>query len=151
MTKTTTKTATATKTASKAATTATALFASQLKNWPKQAGAKVTGDQISTASGLCKRTGTSKHLALAMYLRPQGATQGEVVIASGDTQVNAYSDAIKLGLAVAVPVERRDGHKVYKLELAKPKAAKQRQTRKPRVRAEKQADKPADSAATGNA
>lgn len=139
-------TKTTTKTATKTATSATALFATQLKNWPKQAGAKVTGDQITTASNLCKRAGTSKHLALAMYLRPNGATQGEVVIASGDTQVNAYSDAIKLGLAVAVPVERRDGHKVYKLELAKPKAAKP--ARKPRVRATPKADKPADAAPT---
>lgn len=90
--------------------------------WPKAAGARPNDGQLVTAAGLISRTGTAKHLALAMMLREGGATQPELIQATGDTAVNAYRDAITAGL-VAVPVTGRNGHKAYALALPVKKAA----------------------------
>jgi hypothetical protein len=120
-----TKTATVTRTI-----TATGTMADAFKNWPtKLAGAKPSGETVSMAASALKRHGTGKHLALAMYLRPSGATQPETVAACGDTNINAYYDAVRGGQFKAVTLPTRNGHKVYALALPvkaarKPRAAK---------------------------
>lgn len=126
-----TVTRTATATVAVAGTDFTKMFADKLKNWPvKFAGPKVTNDELARAASMISRHGTGKHLALAMYLRSDGATQGEVNIITGDTQVNAYRDARDTKVAVEVPIERRNGHKTYKLALPTPKAKKAASKRK---------------------
>jgi hypothetical protein len=121
----------ATKTATRTLT-ATGTMADAFKRWPtKLAGAKPSNEAVSTAASALKRHGTGKHLALAMYLRPEGATQPETVAACGDTNVNAYYDAVRGGHFKAVTLPTRNGHKVYALAL--PAKA----TRKPRKAAGK--------------
>jgi hypothetical protein len=105
--------------------TPTGNMADHLKRWQaKAAGAKPTTETINMAAtvGGLKRTGTSKHLALAMYLRATGATQPETVAGTGDTQINAYYEAVRGGQFVPVTLPARNGHKVYALALPKPKA-----------------------------
>lgn len=108
--------------------TATGTLTERMKGWqPKIMGAKPTADQVTTAAAALRRHGTGKHLALAMYLRPNGATQGEVVLACHDTNINAYYDAVRGGQFEPVTLPNRGGHKVYALVLPKAKPA-----RKPR-------------------
>lgn len=98
-------------------------FTATLKRWPKAAGNKPVDANITAANAMVKRPNTGKAMGLAMYLRPEGATQPEVVTVTGDTQVNAFSAAWRGKLAVAVDAGTRNGHKVYKLALkaSKPK------------------------------
>lgn len=126
-----TKTTTVTATATQAATPDFTKSFAVLKHWPKQAGEKVTNEQLAIAASMLKRHGTAKHLALAMYFRPQGATQIEVTIATGDTGNNVYGDAhktlnpaTKKPWAVEVPIEKRSDRKVYKLALPEKAASK---------------------------
>jgi hypothetical protein len=88
--------------------------------------AGVSAAMLTLAAGALKRHGTGKHMALAMYLSPKGATQQQVIKATGDTQVNVARDLINAGLAKGVDVARSEGgHKVYKLTLtAKPAKVK---------------------------
>ena len=105
--------------------------------WPlKLAGPKPTVDQLALAASLIKRHGTAKHLALAMYLRENGATQPEVNAATGDTGINAYTDAYKGGSMAQRAVNGRAGHKCYALALPVKRASKPR-------KAKAKADKPA--------
>jgi hypothetical protein len=98
-------------------------FTAALKRWPKASGNKPVDANVTAAAGMVKRPNTAKHMGLAMYLRPEGATQPEVITVTGDTQVNAFSAAWRGGMAVAVDAGTRNGHKVYKLAL---KASKPR-------------------------
>lgn len=113
--------------------------------WPKAAGTRPNDGQLMTAAGLISRTGTAKHLALAMMLREGGATQPELIQATGDTAVNAYRDAITAGL-VAVPVTGRNGHKAYALALPvkKAKAASKAKAKAKAAPAASEPEKPAD-------
>lgn len=96
------------------------------RNWPvKLCGPKPTLAEIETAGRDLRQHYTGKHLGLAMYLRPAGATQVEVAIATRDTQVNAYRDALLAGYGQR-NVDGRAGHKAYALALPKPKAARKR-------------------------
>ena len=126
-------TKTATKTATRAAAkviTPTGAMADHMKHWVmKLAGAKPTAETIAAAGALLKRNGTAKHLALAMYMREGGATQTETVAGTGDTQINAYYDAVRGGQLVAVTLPARNGHKVYALALPKAKPVKARKAK----------------------
>ncbi len=105
--------------------TATGTMAAAFKRWPgKLAGAKPTQVNVDATASLLKRTGTGKHLALAMYVRDGGATQPECVAACGDTNVNAYYDAVRSKALVAVTLPARNGHKVYALALPVKRASK---------------------------
>ena len=112
------------------AVTAQSTLATCLKAWRAALmGAKPSQALIEQAGSLVKRTGTAKHLALAMYMRDGGATQGEVLLATGDTQINAYGEAVRTKALNAVTSNpARAGHKVYALALPAPKAP-----RKPRA------------------
>lgn len=120
-------TRTATKANTKAATKATtamSAMAEAFKRWQAKAmGAKPATATVDAAGALLKRTGTGKHLALAMYMRPGGATQAEVIHATGDTQINCYYEAVRTGtLAPVTDNAARGGHKVYALALPVKKA-----------------------------
>jgi hypothetical protein len=127
-----TKTSTKTSTRANAkVVTPTGRMADSLKRWQaKLAGPKPTPEVLATAGSFLKRTGTAKHLALAMYLRPEGATQSETVAGTEDTQINAYYDAVRGKQLVAVTLPARNGHKVYALALPKAKPAKAKRAAK---------------------
>lgn len=127
------------------------LYKGDLANWPKAAGKRVTEADMIAAGVVCaainKRPGGREYLAVAMYLRPTGATQGQVQAACrSGTAVNVYHRCVNANVALAVNVANRSDvkggrvHKVYALALPskavkavdKPKA-----TNKPTV------DKPA--------
>jgi hypothetical protein len=111
--------------------TATGNMANAMKHWQaKLAGAKPAAEVIAAAGALLKRNGTAKHLALAMYMRPTGATQTETVAGTGDTQINAYYDAVRGGQLEAVTLPARNGHKVYALALPKAKVSKPKRAAK---------------------
>lgn len=95
--------------------------------WPKAAGPVISEALLDAAATLISRHGTAKHLALAMYLRPEGATQPEVIMATGDTGNNAFTTARDLSKCGTPAVEGRNGHKAYALALpAKRKATNTR-------------------------
>ena len=105
--------------------TATGTMLDAFKRWPaKLAGAKPTQADVDATAALLKRTGTGKHLALAMYMRADGATQPETVAACGDTNVNAYYEAVRSKALVARTLPARNGHKVYALALPTKRASK---------------------------
>ena len=98
-------------------------FDAVMSAWPEAAGAKPSQANVNAAARLVKRQGTAKHLAAAMYLRSAGATQPEVIVATGDTQINVHRESRAAKLAVdAATGKARGGHKVYRLALATPKA-----------------------------
>lgn len=89
---------------------------------------------ITAAATGVKRYGTAKHMALAMYLRPEGATQAEVLIVTGDSGVNVYRDCKTAGWP-ALEVGKRGGVKVYKMSLPSAKPAKVKQAAKQAAKA----------------
>lgn len=116
-----TKTATATSIA-----TVTGHYASILAKWPtKTAGKAPTAANFKAAHEAGLRPGTKTAVAIAMMLRPKGATQAEITAVNGGVYLNKARDLIaaKKATREAVP-QTSDGHIVYKLAFvgAKPKA-----------------------------
>lgn len=146
-------TKTATRTATVAATgNAIAHYAAVLKNWPvKFAGPKPSNADFTNAHALGVRPGTKTAVALAMYMRPDGASQAQVINVNGGPYLNAMRAAIEAGHATRQPVAANaSGHTVYKLALPiKGKAANKGKAKgkaaKPRKPA---AEKPAADNAT---
>lgn len=125
---------TSTKTSTKSApktTTAMSALASALKRWNVKAmGTKPTQALIEQSGSFLKRTGTGKHLALAMFMRDGGATQTEIIHATGDTQINCYYEAVRSETLASVDSNpARGGHKVYALALPVKKAKAPRKAR----------------------
>lgn len=119
MTKANTKTAT---------TTVTGHYTATLAKWPvKLAGAKPTAGQFKTAHEMGVRPGTKTAVAIAMMLRPKGATQAEITAINGGAYLNKARDLIaaKRAKREAVP-QTPDGHTVYKLALTSAKPAAKR-------------------------
>jgi hypothetical protein len=96
-----------------------------LKNWPtKLAGPKVTLALLNTAHALGCRAG-KQALAMAMYLREGGASDGQVKAAciagwgSSGSHHNKRRDIQGAGLVknAAVGVSDANGHKVYAITL----------------------------------
>ena len=92
----------------------------------KQLGAKPTAEHIERAHALGVRPGTADAFALAMYLRPIGATSPQVVIATGGTRNNVRRDLIARGAVKLLPRSYNEaGHIVYAVtEAAKAKGVK---------------------------
>lgn len=85
--------------------------------------AGISAAHLSAAASVLTRHGTGKHLALAMYLTPKGATQLTVNKLTGSPQVNVSRDLIAAGKAKPVAMPRTEGgHKVYRLSLTAGKA-----------------------------
>lgn len=105
---------------------ATQWYGPMLKAWPtKLAGPKVTAQQLDTAHKLGARPG-KQALANAMYLRPEGATQSQVVAVCGAPQLNkmrGWRDADKVVRQVPMP-KSAAGHTVYRIELTAKGAAR---------------------------
>ena len=102
-------------------------YARFLADWAaKQLGAKPTAEQLARAEALGVRPGTADAFALAMYLRPIGATSPQVVIATGGTRNNVRRDLISQGRIKLLPRSYNEaGHIVYAVTEAKAaKAAK---------------------------
>ena len=100
-------------------------YAVALKNWPtKLAGPKVTQALLDTAHKLGCRPG-KQALAMAMYLREGGASDGQVKAAciagwgSSGSHHNKRRDIQGAGLVrnKNVGVADANGHKVYTIEL----------------------------------
>ena len=118
-----------------ASTKIIALYKGDLKGWPKAAGKKVTEANMVAAGVVCaainKRPGGREYLAVAMYLRDGGATQGQVQAAcKSGTAVNVFHRCVNANVALAVNVANRSdvkggrAHKVYALALPTRKATK---------------------------
>lgn len=144
-----TKTNTTTRTAANVnAANPLGFYADTLKGWnSKYAGAKPTADQFKTAHQLGARPGTKTAVAIAMYLRDNGATQGQVFVVNGGPYLNKMRALIEAGHAVRVPMSAdASGHTVYKLALPTKKASKAKTPRKPRVREAEKATPAAEPA-----
>ena len=124
-------------------------YAVALKNWPtKLAGPKVTQAQLDTAHKLGCRAG-KQALAMAMYLREGGASDGQVKAAciagwgSSGSHHNKRRDMQGAGLVrnKNVGVADANGHKVYTIELTE--RGKARLTKVEAATAETKVAKPA--------
>jgi len=92
--------------------------AKRMKGWHKGLGNKVTDDQLAAVHKLGGRPGSKVTMALAMYLRPEGATQGQVAQVCGGPQLNKMRDLIESKLVKRINVDATNaGHTVYKIEL----------------------------------
>ena len=129
---TTTKAATNTN----AANDVLAPYAPMLKGWQvKLMGAKPEAKHFAKAHAMGVRVGTKGAVALAMYFRDEGATQGEVTIVNGGPYLNVARQAVTKGLAARVDGPSRGGHKVYRLALPVAKPVKAKAPRKARAKA----------------
>lgn len=97
----------------------TAPFAQYLKGFNVKlgGGAKPATANFEAVAELGVR-GVKVGMALAMYLRPQGATNSEVVAVVGAPQRVLMAQLIKAGKLVPVEVEPRNGFQVYAVRLA---------------------------------
>lgn len=91
--------------------------------WGKAAGAKPDDALLDATAVAFRRLGTWSHLAAAMYARPEGATQPEVIMGTGDTHYDALR-ALKAAGFTVTKGGARGGHAVYTATLAKPTKAK---------------------------
>lgn len=77
-----------------------------IQKWPTEAGPPPDIETLIMVAGWLNQIGTMKHLALAMLLRPAGATQPEIIAATGGYSVTVGRPSS----------DCRDGHQVYALE-----------------------------------
>lgn len=138
------------KTATRTATTTKAgnvldWYRDTLKAWPvKVAGSKPTAAAFETAHALGAKPGTKTAVAIAMYLRPEGATQGQVFNVNGGPYLNKMRALLATKAATRVPMNANEqGHTVYKLALPAKAATKAKAARKPKAA---KADKAAPAA-----
>lgn len=87
-------------------------------HWPRMAGRKPdpTTLRAVTKHNLA-RPNTKNAVALAMMLRPEGTTQGQIAAALGRRNHNKIKQVVRKGRARQVPMPRKQGQRVYKLVL----------------------------------
>lgn len=102
------------------------------KSWAKGMGEKPSQALLETVeSALGGRVGAKVTFALAMYLRPEGATSGQIVQAVGGPQLNKMRELVNAKLAKRVQMpDNEAGHTVYHIELAAKKATKAKAPKK---------------------
>lgn len=92
-------------------------YTAQLKVWSKQLGGKPTAELLETAH--CFGRPGKQSLALAMAMRSEGVTAGQIIMACGAPQNNHRRDVIAAGWFKrdmnAAPNDA--GHTVYKINL----------------------------------
>lgn len=92
-------------------------YTAQLKVWSKQLGGKPTAELLETAH--CFGRPGKQSLALAMAMRAEGVTAGQIIMACGAPQNNHRRDVIAAGWFKrdmnAAPNDA--GHTVYKINL----------------------------------
>jgi hypothetical protein len=91
-----------------------------LKQWqPTTMGAKPSPADLTAAHTLGARPGSKVALALAMYLRPAGATNLQVIMACGNPQNNKRRALIAAGLLKGEPMANNQAnHVVYRVSLS---------------------------------
>ena len=97
-----------------------AAYGETLSRWSKKLGPKPTKELLETVhEELGVRRGSKAALALAMYMRPEGATAQQVVQVIGTPQNNKRRELIANGkLDLASKGERdSNNHLVYKVQL----------------------------------
>lgn len=123
-------------------------YAGFFKGWPtKIAGPKPSAAQLDVAAQLGARVPSKVGLALAMYQRPQGATQGQVIAACGGPQLNKLRGLITAGKVsrVSMPNDAA-GHTVYKMVLKGRKTPAKAHKAKAKGKAKAKAVTPASDA-----
>lgn len=93
-----------------------------LAKWPREAGPKPKASEIQAVhdTGHVK-PGSKDALAVAMALR--GVTQGEIKAVLGHPHRNKFRELVRIKAAKVQKLPRRDGLKVYKLELVERQAS----------------------------
>lgn len=95
----------------------TAWYGDVFNGWAgDRLGRKPTAGELNTVHMLGLRPG-KQALANAMYLRPAGATQGQVIQACGAPQLNRMRGLVADGLVKRVPMSAAAGHTVYRIEI----------------------------------
>lgn len=88
-----------------------------LKNWPNDGGRKPSIGTIKEAETLA-RPGSKTAMALSLFMRPTGATRGQITAVCGSPQMNKMKKLVRIGAVVDQTVQDKDtGHKVYKVSL----------------------------------
>ena len=92
-------------------------YKNTFKAWNKEAGPKPTTKEVEQAHQLA-RPGSKDALALAMYLRPGGATSQQVSAATKGPRLNKLRHLVNAGTVkkLAAPTSG-EGHTVYKIAL----------------------------------
>ncbi len=123
-------------------------YAGFFKGWQiKSTGPKPTAAQLVTSEALGARQGSKVAMALAMYQRPQGATQGQVFMACGGPQLNKLRGLITAGKVSRVSMPNNAaGHTVYKMVLKGRKAPTKARKAKPKGDTKAKAVKPTSDA-----
>lgn len=94
-----------------------------LAHWPKSAGERPSEASFATLHGLGLRPGAKHALAMAMYMRDDGATDAQVrqaAVKLGNSPVqgslfNYMRDYVAAGLFKREPMAPRDGKAVYRI------------------------------------
>jgi hypothetical protein len=93
-----------------------------LADWPREAGPKPKVSELAAVHATGRvRPGSKDALAVAMSLR--GVTQGEIKAVLGAPHRNKFRELVKARVARRLRVPRKDGLKVYKLELVQSQAS----------------------------
>lgn len=118
-------------------------YAPQFKTWGiKTHGSKPTLEHVEAAHGLGCRPGLQA-LAVAMGLRPEGVTNGQVMFACGNPQNNKRGGLVADGYLKRNPAAKVDGHEVYQYTVT-PKGLKRIEANKAKAAALDAAGKAAD-------
>ena len=100
-------------------------YAPVVDNWDtKLFGPKPTATEINEANST-GRIGSKDTFAVAMALRPRGATQAQIKAALGGSHRNKIASLVAHGVARRVPMEPVNGYTVYKIELIKHRSVPQ--------------------------
>jgi hypothetical protein len=101
--------------------TAIAHYTAALKGWQRYMGEKPSEAHFTQAHAWGVRPGSNVALALAMYCRPEGATQAQVSGPCNGPQLNKARMLVATGKAVWAANERDcNGHTIYRLRLPEP-------------------------------
>lgn len=87
--------------------------------WTKEAGPRPTKDELEQvhALGDC-RPGSKDAFAVAMALRPGGATQNQIIAALGRPHRNKIAALVAKGTAVRIFSQPHNGTVCYKIKFA---------------------------------
>ena len=93
-------------------------YTSYFKRWKQEAGKRPTVQQIrQVEQNHLARPGTKNALALAMTLRPQGATQSQISSVLGQPHRNKIKDVVARKQARLVAMPKVRGVTVYRIAL----------------------------------
>ena len=130
-------------------------YAPFIANFSKLTGPVPSAANIEQAHAFGLRVGKKATFAMAMYLRPGGATAAQVAQAVSGQCLNVAREMVTRGKVKPIDLPHINGMKVYAYEVVTPKAEKakaEKAPRKPRAPRKPKSDKQAPAApATGDA